>query len=248
MSTITTATPIAALMDVDSYKLDHRRMYGKGVTRVYSNWTNRSSRIEGVDHVVHFGLQAFLQSYCIDKFAPFFAADEDDVARLYKEDVESVVGPNAIGEDHIRALHRLGYLPLKFSAVPEGTLVPIGVPTFTIENTVDEFFWLVNYIETALSSSYWLPSTSATQALRYRGLLEDAARKTGETSPPSTTSSTTSRSAASRRRRVPPHPAPVTCSASRAATASEPSTTCAASTRATTASCSSRSRPPSTRS
>jgi nicotinamide phosphoribosyltransferase len=177
--TTTTASPIAPLLESDAYKVDHRRQYPAGTTRVYSNFTNRGSRIPGVEKVVHFGLQAFLQQYCIEAFAPFFAADEDDVAREYEEAITSILGPNQVGSDHIRALHRLGYLPLRFAAVPEGTLVPLRVPSFTVENTLPEFFWLTNFIETVLSASVWHPSTTATIAHQYREILERFARLTG---------------------------------------------------------------------
>lgn len=162
MTPTTRFAPIEALMLIDAYKCDHRRMYNlAGNTQyVYSNWTNRGSRIPGVTHVVHFGLQAFIQRY-MDKYDAFFAATEDEVADLYAERMLGILGPDGkeIGTDHIRALHRKGFLPLRFSAVPEGTLVPVRVPSFTIENTDPEFFWLTNYIEVALSSSVWQAST-----------------------------------------------------------------------------------------
>ncbi len=170
--------PIAALMDTDAYKLDHRRQYPEGTTGVFSNYTNRGSRIEGVTGVVHFGLQAFIRTWVMEAWEPFFSADEDEVAALYEEFTTSVRGPNQIGSDHIRALHRLGYLPLRFRAVPEGTVVPLRVPSFTVENTHPDFFWLTNYIETPLSASVWHPSTTATIAARFRGLLDERAVKT----------------------------------------------------------------------
>lgn len=171
--------PIRGLMQTDSYKLDHKRisdLAGK-TTRVYSNWTNRGTRIEGIDKVVHFGLQAFLQQLT-ETWQPFFDADEDLVVDLYRERLKNFLAPG-IPLDHIRALHKLGYLPLEFKAVAEGTEVPLRVPTFTIENTVDEFFWLTNYIETILSATYWQPSTAATIAHSIRKELDEAAAKTG---------------------------------------------------------------------
>lgn len=174
--------PVAALFQTDAYKLAHIQQYllAGDVSRVYSNYTNRKSRIPGIDKVVHFGLQAAIQKHLVDAFEPFFAADEDLVASLYEERLTAILGPNTVGSDHIRALHRKGYLPLKFSAVLEGTLVPIGVPSFTVENTEPEFFWLTNYVETVLSSAVWSPSTSATIANHYRGILERAATVSGE--------------------------------------------------------------------
>lgn len=181
---MTDFTPVAALFQTDAYKLDHRRQYGLSgnVTRVYSNFTNRKSRLPGVDRVVHFGLQAYIQKHLVEAFKPFFAADESEVTELYFQRVKAILGPDAaraIGVKHIRDLHQLGHLPLRFCAVPEGTLVPIRVPSFTVENTAPEFFWLTNYIETGLSAGYWQASTSATIAHEYRKVLAAAAERTG---------------------------------------------------------------------
>ena len=178
-----TDSPVEVLFQTDAYKLDHRRQYSLAgdVSRVYSNYTNRKSRVQGMDHVVHFGLQAYL-SKLKQGFERFFAADSLTVCREYHQRVASILGPdaaNAIGVEHIYALHELGYIPLEFRAVPEGTLVPIRVPSLTIENTVDEFYWLTNYIETGLSAAIWHPSTAATIACAYRVSAEKAARRSG---------------------------------------------------------------------
>ncbi len=69
-------------------------------------------------HAVVFGLQAFVQRYLVEAWAPFFAADEDEVARLFEQALQGYFGPNHIGVDHVRALHRLGYLPLEIRALP----------------------------------------------------------------------------------------------------------------------------------
>lgn len=168
---------VIPLFNTDAYKLDHRRQYPEGTTAVLSNYTARGSRIEGVDYTVHFGLQAFLVELA-ESFEDFFKGDIDVIATEYEAAVNSVLGPNTVGSDHIRALHKLGYLPLLFCAVPEGTRVPIRVPSFTIENTHDDFFWLVNYFETWISASYWQPSTTATIAYHFRELLNAAALET----------------------------------------------------------------------
>lgn len=171
-------SPSSVLFLSDGYKLDHRRQYPKGTEFVYSNFTNRGSRIHGLEHVVHFGLQAFLKDVLMDGFKTFFAASEDEVAEDYEAKLAAFLGPNDIGSEHIRELHRLGYVPLRFSSVPEGTPVPIRVPSFVFENTDPRFFWVTNYIETVLSSYIWQPSTTATQAWAFRRVLEDAAEQT----------------------------------------------------------------------
>lgn len=173
-------SPIAPLFETDAYKLFHVHAYKPGTEYVYSNYTNRSNKyVPYTNHAVAFGLQAFIQNYVMDAFEDFFVADEDTVIKLYEARINNVLGPNRIGSDHIRALHRKGYLPLIFKSVKEGTLVPFGVPTLTIENTDPAFYWLTNYIETALSASIWYPSTNATKTIQARKLLEAWAEKTG---------------------------------------------------------------------
>lgn len=175
--------PVAPLFATDAYKLGHIQQYGLAgtgtITGVYSNYTNRKAMDPGIDAVVHFGLQAFISKNLMDDFEPFFAANEDLVCSLYEERLAAILGPNTIGSDHIRALHRLGYLPLRFAAMPEGTLIPIKVPSFTVENTLPQFYWLTNYIETALSAGVWHPSTTATTAHGFRVQLDAAAALTG---------------------------------------------------------------------
>lgn len=176
----TTASPIAALLAADGYKQSHRQLFPDNTTRVLINWTNRSNKLlPEAEHAVVFGLQAFIQSYLVEAWQPFFDADEDEVADLFEKALLGYFGPNNIGSDHVRALHRLGYLPLLIKALPEGTLAPFGVAVLTIENTHDEFYWLPNYIETALSASTWHPSTTATIAVLFRDLMEDWAKRTG---------------------------------------------------------------------
>jgi nicotinamide phosphoribosyltransferase len=105
--------------------------------------------------------------------------DEDAVVQDYINNTTAILGPNDVGGEHIRALHRLGYLPLRFNALPEGTLCPLRIPMFTVENTLPEFFWLVNYIESVLSAEIWLPATSATRAWHLRTLLNERAKLSG---------------------------------------------------------------------
>jgi len=157
-------------------------MYPEGTERLLSNWTARGSRIPGQEKVVFFGLQYFLRKYLMEGFEGFFACFDDANAREYQDFIDAFFGPNAVGSNHIQDLQDLGYLPLEFRALPEGTRTPLRVPMFTIENTHDDFFWLTNYLETIISTTMWLPCTSATTSQRYRQILDDAALLTG--SPP----------------------------------------------------------------
>ncbi len=165
---------------IDGYKLDHRRQYPNKTTGVYSNWTPRGSRIEGVKDVVFFGLQYFLKKYLMEEFnAGFFDKPKNEVMAKYKRRVDGYLGPNNIGTAHIGDLHDLGYIPLEFRSAPEGSSVALRNPMLTVENTLPEFFWLPNYFETLMSCILWMPCTSATKAREIRKVLDRAAMATG---------------------------------------------------------------------
>jgi nicotinamide phosphoribosyltransferase len=167
------------LLLTDGYKVDHRRQYPDGTTLVYSNWTPRKSRIEGVEEVVFFGLQYFIKKYIIEDFDTyFFKQPKEEVVKKYSRRINNYLGENQVGTKHIEDLHDLGYIPMVFKALPEGTSVPIRVPMFTMYNTIPEFFWLTNYFETLLSAVVWLPCNSATIAKQYRKVLDKYAAQT----------------------------------------------------------------------
>lgn len=167
------------LLLTDGYKVDHRRQYPDGTTIVYSNWTPRKSRIEGVDEVIFFGLQYFIKKYIIHDFEEdFFKKSKEEVVKKYSRRINNYLGENQVGTKHIEDLHDLGYIPMVFKALPEGASVPLRVPMFTMYNTIPEFFWLTNYFETLLSAVVWLPCNSATIAKEYRKVLDKYATET----------------------------------------------------------------------
>lgn len=171
---------IPALVLTDFYKTDHRRQFPDGTTTVYSNFTPRGSRVEAVDHIVFFGLQYFLIEYLQRRFHDtFFALPKATAVGAYRRRLDHALGAGAVPMDHVEALHDLGYLPLRIKALPEGTRVPMQVPTHTIENTDPRFPWLTNFIETMMSAVVWGPCTSATVANRYRLVFEQFAARTG---------------------------------------------------------------------
>tara|TARA_R110000822_G_scaffold88885_2_gene205613 strand:+ start:1313 stop:2881 length:1569 start_codon:yes stop_codon:yes gene_type:complete len=165
----------------DGYKTGHHKMYPKGTTLVYSNFTPRSNKYapKGCDKVVSFGQQMVMQQI-YDMFErDFFEKAKDAI--VGEIEYEYGLYLNApYDASHIADLHDLGYLPIHVKALAEGTTVPIGVPVLTIQNTVPEFFWLTNFLETLISNLLWKPMTSATIALQYRKNLTKWALKTDE--------------------------------------------------------------------
>ena len=168
---------LEAIFSCDGYKTSHRKQYSPHTEIVYSTWTPRKSRMENVNKVVFFGLQYFIKDYLIDSFnKTFFNKPKEEVIAEFKRVMKKYNGDD--DSSHWEALHDLGYLPLKIDALPEGTLTPIRVPMFTVENTLPEFYWLTNFVETIMSTEIWKPMTSATIALQYRKICEKWAKKT----------------------------------------------------------------------
>lgn len=174
-----------SLMYTDSYKLSHKGFMNKGTSKIYSNMTARSSKHFPVlkdrydDKVVFFGLQKVILEFLILEFDHgFFEVRKDIAISFYKELFDEYLGEGAVPMEHFEALHDLGYLPIEIKALPEGSLVDIKVPFFTITNTHPEFAWLTNYLETAISCELWKPITIATLIREFRKLVNEYAMKT----------------------------------------------------------------------
>ena len=169
----------------DFYKTGHIRQYPEGTEYVYSNFTCRSDKwasvLKDFDHkVVFFGLQGACQWLLIDLWNDtFFKIPKEEAVQKYKKRMDGSLGPGAVSTEHIAALHDLGYLPVLIKALPEGSRINIRVPMLTIINTLPEFYWVTNYLETQLSAVLWKTITSATIAFEYRRLFEKYAEETG---------------------------------------------------------------------
>lgn len=158
-----------ALLLSDTYKQCHDRMYPKGLTKLVSYWVPRKSMLEKQDKMVFFGLQAFIKKYLFEYFKEnFFDLSEKEMLTFYTTVMNVQIGKGNYDLDKIVNLHRLGYLPLEIRALPEGTLVPMGVPCIEITNTHDDFAWLVQWIECILQVELWKPCCHATIGHMYR--------------------------------------------------------------------------------
>jgi nicotinamide phosphoribosyltransferase len=133
-----------------------------------------------MNEMVFFGLQYFIKEYLVDYFSEnFFTQPKEKVMADYKRRIITSLGAHLPDYSHIERLHELGYLPVEIKALPEGSKVPMRVPCLTIENTLPEFYWLTNFLETILSAVIWQPCTSATIGHAYRKLLNRYAEETG---------------------------------------------------------------------
>lgn len=178
-------TILETILLTDGYKLDHRRQYPEGTEYVYATFIPRTNQWypEAYEGSIVFGIQYFIKKYLIEEFTNnFFNLPLQDILNAYDRRIKTFLGQDAfdaIGHKHIEELHNLGYLPIRIKALKEGTLCPLGVPVLSIINTHPDFFWLPNYLETLLSTTLWLPMTSATTARLSKKALVEHAIKTG---------------------------------------------------------------------
>ncbi len=179
----------SVLTMVDFYKVDHISQYPKGqttgTTNVFSNFTPRSARLfngssEYDNKIVNFGMQRYAMDYLVNEWNDtFFDRSKSKSVQKYKRRMDNALGKDAVKITQIEALYDLGYLPLVIRSLPEGVRSPIGVPVFTVTNTHDDFFWLVNYIESVTSTETWKAYTMATVAFEFRRTFEKYAELTG---------------------------------------------------------------------
>ncbi|QNR53816.1 nicotinamide phosphoribosyltransferase [Pseudomonas phage phiK7A1] len=171
---------------VDCYKLGHAAMYTEGTDFLYSNLTPRSNKYfaamaaEGYDgKMVVFGTQGSIMEIVEDWNDSFFSKPKADVIRRYRRRLNGLLGEGVVSTARMEALHDLGYLPLEIRTIDEGARIGMKVPMLTIKNTLPEFFWLVNYLETSLSAQIWQLATNASIAYEYKRILVAAALRTG---------------------------------------------------------------------
>ena len=163
----------------DFYKLTHILQYRPELRELTSYLTPRGSRLKGVDKVVFFGLSAYVHSYVVKNFNDnFFNRPWEDVCEEIYDVLTNGLGYPFSMKDRtckaIQRLHELGYLPVEINAVPEGTLVPMGVPCLEIKSTNPQFFWVGQTLEASLSAAIWHPMVSATIAREYRKIARGA--------------------------------------------------------------------------
>lgn len=162
-----------ALLLADGYKHVHAEQFPKGLTKLVSYVTPRMSRLKSQDYMILFGLQAFLKTYMIDYFNEnFFNRPKEEVLHEYSRVMDTMLGKGNYGLDKIAALYDLGYMPLQFNSLPEGTKVPMHVACIEITNTHPDFAWVVQWCESLLSSEIWKPCIHANVGYTYRQIVD----------------------------------------------------------------------------
>jgi len=150
------------ILATDSYKQSHYLQYPPEARVISAYVEARPNPFS--DAIVFLGLQPLLVDYFSQ---PIAAADIDEAEAIC---VAHGVPFNRAGWEAIVADHG-GYLPLEIKALPEGTIVPAGVPMVQLENTDPRMPWLTTFIETAMLRAIWYPTTVATLSWKCKQVI-----------------------------------------------------------------------------
>jgi len=159
------------ILTTDSYKHSHFLQYPPEARAISAYVEARKN--DFADEVLFMGLQPFL----IDQLArPITMADIDEVEAICTAHGEPFnrAGWEIILNDHA------GFLPIEIRALPEGMIVPTGVPLVQVETTDPRLPWLATFIETALLRAIWYPTTVATISRQCRLIIAAGLEKTSE--------------------------------------------------------------------
>lgn len=149
----------------DSYKYSHAFQYPSDTQSMYDYAEARSG---GVYDVTLFnGLQPLLKTF----FSTPIKQWEVDEAYMYAQ--SHGVSFDIEGWDYIvQTLD--GWIPVEIKAIPEGSIVPVKIPLFTVESFDKKVFWVASWLETILMT-VWYPSNIGTRSYFVRKMLEEYA-------------------------------------------------------------------------
>ncbi len=163
------------ILAVDSYKVGHINHLPKGTLRAHINIVARKPFVDKehgieIDETVVLGPQVVAQILASVKIT-----DE----MIDEAEIETTEQGYDFPRAEWEAIRDLGYLPLVVRAVPEGTVLPVGLPSITVENTVDGFAWLPTYVETWVQDIVWTMSTLASKLRWLRQQVDTFTANTG---------------------------------------------------------------------
>jgi len=157
------------ILACDSYKVGQEAQLPAGTKKIHSNIVPRKG-FEGINEVVCMGPQVVSTI-----FATVVITDE----MIDEAEIEIEEQGYDFPRKNWEYIRDLGYLPLEVRSITEGSIVPIGLPLMTIENTDEVSAWLVSYTETMAQDIVWVMTTVASKMRPMKALMESFCKDTG---------------------------------------------------------------------
>jgi nicotinamide phosphoribosyltransferase len=159
------------ILATDSYKQSHFLQYPPEARVISAYVEARPNPFS--DEIVFLGLQPLLLDYFTQAVTRADIDEGEDICAAHG------VPFNRAGWEAIVADHG-GYMPLEIKALPEGAIVPAGVPLVQLENTDPRMPWLTTFIETAMLRAIWYPTTVATLSWKCKKVIRAGLEKTSD--------------------------------------------------------------------
>jgi nicotinamide phosphoribosyltransferase len=159
------------ILATDSYKHSHFLQYPPEARAISAYIEARPN--DFADEILFMGLQPYLLDYLA---RPITQADINEAEAIC---TAHGVPFNRGGWQIILDEHG-GFLPIEIRALPEGMIVPTGVPLVQVETTDPRLPWLATFIETALLRAIWYPTTVATLSRQCRLIIRAGLETTSE--------------------------------------------------------------------
>lgn len=157
MNAIQTTAPMPAvslIFMMDSYKYSHPFAYPEGIDYMYAYG---EARLPSDRTVVPFGMTILVKEYLSRQIT---IADVDAAEQFAKAHFGANIFARSAWEKVVNEYN--GYLPIIFSAVPEGMPVTGGMPIYSVECADPDLFWMAAAFETMIQRAVWYPTTIAT--------------------------------------------------------------------------------------
>lgn len=159
---------INPLYESDGYKVGHKAMLAENTSTEYWTWIPRSLKYmhPSIDGIMSAGEQ-LVWRHIHSSFQELFFEQPVEEAEKFGRDMAKYLMMD-YDADHFSELHKLGYLPVRIKAIPEGAFTKPNIPHMTGINTVDGYAWLGLYLETLVSKLAWQLPTAATIAHKFK--------------------------------------------------------------------------------
>lgn len=159
------------ILATDSYKHSHFLQYPPEARAISAYVEARPN--DFADELLFFGLQPYLLEQLVKPIT------QDDIIEAEAVCTAHGVPFNRAGWQIVLDEHD-GFLPLEIRSLPEGMIVPTGVPLIEVETTDPRLPWLATFIETALLRAVWYPTTVATLSRQCRLIIAAGLARTSD--------------------------------------------------------------------
>lgn len=161
------------LLDVDTYKLGHPRMYPDDATELRAYFTCRGPLLPQDERIVVYGLRYAFDTILSRRITQQDIDEADQWLQQHGVANTPMEWPRDLWQTVVDKYD--GYIPLTVRALREGSVIYPQIPVFEViarEIDGDQFQYLVTYLETALMR-IWSPMVTATKSAMVRAYLQE---------------------------------------------------------------------------